>query len=112
MNIVIQGTGMRVNEALEEWVHKKLSSLEKFFKNSQRIDVELEKLKGQDWLFRAEAQFMLGGKMFRAESRGEDMREAITDVSAQLNRKLRKFKGKQERQQRGGGREAKKRRDR
>lgn len=113
MRFSIQGTNIEINKALRVWVERKLGSLERLhpdLESKQVVEVELEKTttdqrKGR--IFRAEAQFMLGGKLFRGESYKEDIREAVIEVNSQLEKRLKRFKGKQERAQRNGARQAK-----
>ncbi len=47
-------------------------------------------------IFRAEAQMRFPGKSIRAESERDDLKLAITEVKDELQRELKKYKGKYE----------------
>lgn len=124
MKFIIQGTNLKINRALREWVRKKLEPLKRIHEDlakkddlptdgkEERVDmrVELEKTRPDQRtgrIFRAEAQFKLGGAMFRAESVKKDIRQAVVEVKEDLQRQLRKFKGRQEARFKKGARRAK-----
>lgn len=124
VKIIVQGTKLEINEALREWVDKKIGALAKFHPDLEREDeipakgrrkkvdvrVELEKTRpGQrkGRIFRAEAQFNLGSKLFRAESLKGDLRQAVVEVGEDLERQLKKYKGKQRDKLERGARKAK-----
>lgn len=92
-------------------MRERLSSLEKLHpdlskkdrlpgdRKEERVDmrVELEKTKPSQrkgLVFRAEAQFNLGKAVFRAESRKDDIREAVVEVKDDLQVQIKKFKGR------------------
>ncbi len=125
MRINIQGTNINVTSSLRKWVVKKLGSLSRLHKDMRKKDelsgggvdervgmeVELEKTrpdqrKGK--IFRAEAQFGLGGKIFRAEALKRNIRSAVVEVRHQLQRQLKEFKGKRKTEFEKGARRAKK----
>src|SRR6056297_1565003 len=109
MKIKINTKNIELNEALEDFIHDRLGQVDKFIniKDSKDKDkkgqptatmwVEIEKTtdhhkKGK--IFRAEAQMRLPGKSIRAESTKEDLRTAIVEVKDELQRILKKYKGK------------------
>jgi len=115
MKIVIKTTNLRLNQELRNYIKEKIGSLEKFAKLFQnknyfnhffkkgkpRVEVWLEigkttrhHQKGD--IFRAEAQMRLPGKSLRAESKREDLKLAITEIKDELQRELKKYKGKAE----------------
>ncbi len=125
MRINIQGTNLNITSSLRKWVDKKLGSLSRLHKDmskkdevsegvvDERVDmeVELEKTrpdqrKGK--IFRAEAQFGLGGKIFRAEAVKKNIRSAVVEVRNQLQRQVKQFKGKRKTEFEKGARRAKK----
>lgn len=125
MRINIQGTNINITSSLKEWTEKKLGSLSRLHKDMRKKDelsggvvdervemeVELEKTrpdqrKGK--IFRAEAQFGLGGKIFRAEAVKRNIRSAVVEVRHQLERQLKQFKGKRKAEFEKGARRAKK----
>jgi len=115
MKITIRSKKIKLNKALEEFIEEKIGSLDKFLGKSQvsgyrrvlakfkkpsvKARVEIEKTtqhhkKGP--YFRAEGQLYLGGKSvsIRAESKNEDLRQAIVEVKDELQRELKKYKEK------------------
>ncbi len=125
MKLKIQGTNIEINKALREFVEEKLGSLRKFHEDlrtrdklegdgmEERVDmeVELEKTrpdqrKGK--IFRAEAQFLLSGKLFRSEAIESDIKSAVVEVKDELQRQIKEFKGKKRAKLEKGGRRAKK----
>lgn len=115
MKIVIKTTNLKLNGELRNYIQEKIGSLEKFArifqdenyydgffaKGKPRVEVWIEigrttfhHQKGD--IFRAEAQMHLPGKSLRAESEAEDLKLAITEIKDELQRELKKYKGKAE----------------
>jgi len=112
MQIIIKGTNIRVTEGIKDWIHKKFEGLKKLHpdlkkkdkmsaqRKGERTDVFVEvgtitegQRKGK--IFRAEAQFRLAGRTFRAVSVKENLNQAIIKAAAELKRQVKRFKGKQ-----------------
>ncbi len=102
---------MELADDIREYAEEKIGELNKFInypgeeakaikgKASVEVWVEIGRTtfhhkKGQ--VFRAEAQLYLPGERLRAESESEDLRTSITDVKDELQRELKKYKGKAE----------------
>ena len=108
MNISIKTTNITLNQALREFIEKKIAPLEKFTKIIHNEDyrspsgkvksvleafVEIEKgthhKKGP--FFRAECQLKLPRKIIRSEAHSTNLRTAIDQVKDELQRKLKKL---------------------
>ena len=108
MRINIKATNIKLDEALKIWVEKKIGEIEKFlvdfgskkyFKEKPNLEVKVEigkttrhHLKGE--VFRAEAQLYLPKQIIRAEAISEDLRDAINQVKDELQREVKRYKGK------------------
>lgn len=113
MKIVIKTTNLKLNQKIRDYIQEKIGSLEKFAevfqskdyynhffaKGKPRVEVWLEisrttrhHQKGD--IFRAEAQMHLPGKSLRAESERDDLKLAITEIKDELQRGVKKYKGK------------------
>jgi len=105
----IKATNIELTDAISDYVAKKIDMLEKYVDQddtSINVDIEVEKTtdhhqKGE--LFRAEANFYVGGKMFRAEATNEDLYASIDEMKDELARVLSEKKKKDRTQQRKGG---------
>ncbi len=90
----IKATGIELTPAIKDYVIKKINMLEKYVDQddtSISVDIEVEKTtdhhqKGE--LFRAETNFQMGGKMFRAEALNEDLYASIDKVKDELARDI------------------------
>lgn len=82
MNIKIKTTNLSISPVIEEYVFKKVSSLEKFINSKDGVlyEVELAKRtkphKAGD-LYRSELNITFDGKQFYVVSEGEDLYAAI-----------------------------------
>ena len=115
MKIVIKTTNLELSQELRDYIQEKIGSLEKFAKIFQgknyyngffrkgkpRVEVWVEigrttrhHQKGD--IFRAEVQMRLSGRSVRAESEREDLKLAVTEVKDELQRELKKYKGRAE----------------
>ena len=113
MKIVIKTTNLKLNEELKNYIEEKIGSLENFAevfqsenyynhfftKGKPRVEtwVEIGKTtrhhqKGD--VFRAEVQMRFTGKSLRAESERKNLKLAINEVKDELQRELKKYKGK------------------
>ncbi|PIR71926.1 MAG: ribosomal subunit interface protein [Candidatus Nealsonbacteria bacterium CG10_big_fil_rev_8_21_14_0_10_36_24] len=115
MKIVIKTKNLELNQELQDYIQEKINSLEKFAKVFQgenyyngfftkgkpRAEVWVEigrttKHHQKGDIFRAEVQMRLSGKSLRAESERNDLKLAITEIKDELQRELKKYKGKRE----------------
>jgi putative sigma-54 modulation protein len=109
MNIIIKATDLKLTSPLKEYIEKKLGALEKFLPDLEenggglhaRYEARVEIARTtrhhrHGIVYKAEVNLILkgGADFFRAETRSEDVRAAIDDVKDDLERQLRKFKGK------------------
>lgn len=113
MKIVIKTKNTILTRAIEDFIKEKINPLEKFIKvlhNGKYISPSSGKEKPAlvAWVeigketrhhkkgpfFRAECQIRFAGKSVRAESFSKDLRVAITEVKDELQRELKKEKGK------------------
>lgn len=127
MLITIKGTNLEISGSLQKWVGRKMRSLVKlhpdFHKKDELpsgekdprtlLEVEIEKMvsnqrKGK--IFRAEGQFHLPGELIRAEVKTENPRSAVVELKKDLQRRVRKYKGKRKDLFREGARKEKKKR--
>ncbi len=108
MKINIKATNIELDEALKVWVEKKIGEIEKFlvdfgsreyFKEKPNLEINVEigkttrhHLKGD--VFRAEAQLYLPKQIIRAEAVSDDLRDAICQIKDELQREIKKYKGK------------------
>jgi len=111
MKINIKGTNIKLDQAVREFIEKKIDPLEKFVKALNNKDyrspsgklksaleafVEIEKgthhKKGP--FFRAECQLKLPKKIIRAEAVSDDLRVAVDEVKGELQRKIKKQQGR------------------
>jgi len=110
MRIIIKATNIELTRSLRDFIEEKIGELEKFLEDIlKKIDVldgrkpraeafvEIGKpsrhhRKGD--VFYAECQIPLPGKGVRSEAEGEDLMMAIVEVKDELQRLLKKYKGK------------------
>lgn len=107
----IVASGIPATPALEEYVHKKVDSLDKFLPvgdESVEAQVEIGKTthhhqKGD--FFRAEINLHMAGKHYlRAEAEAPDLYAAIDAVRDEMAREIKKIKGRGETMFRRGAR--------
>lgn len=108
MRINEKGTSMEITSAIHDYLHRKLSYIEKFIQNddSALCDVELGKTtnhhKNGD-VFRAEINLHVKGRAFRAVSEMSDLYAAIDVAKDDLVRELQSNKDKKVSSIRRGG---------
>ncbi|MBL7045720.1 MAG: ribosome-associated translation inhibitor RaiA [Parcubacteria group bacterium] len=99
MHINIKTTHLELDADTALYLDEKLSALEKYVNKddeSIKVDVELEHMhrhKSGD-VYRAEINVLIDGKMIRAESKGEAIREVIDKVQDESAKNLRRHKKK------------------
>jgi ribosomal subunit interface protein len=97
--------------ALTDMVDKKLGLLEKYLDGDEAMtcDVEFEKVAPSQngKIYRLEVNFMIDGTLYRAEATEESFEHAIDEVRDELDKELRRAKGKQEDLRKQMGRAAK-----
>jgi putative sigma-54 modulation protein len=103
MHIVTKATNFQVTEALSDYVEKKLGPVKKFVDAEDEtvafIDVELGKSTNHHRsgdIFRAEVNFCIKGKCYRASSEKDNIYSAIDDIKDEITRELVKDKDKRQ----------------
>lgn len=103
MKIILKSKNLEITQSVEDYLQKKLDSLEKFVKDFNQelliADIEVGRTtfhrKSGD-VFRAEINLSLGGELLRAEAESDDLFAAIDEVRDDLELKIKKFKTKKE----------------
>jgi ribosomal subunit interface protein len=92
MNINVKATGMELTSAINEYVNKRLLSIEKFAKENEIAGhVEVRKTTNhhkQGDVFRAEIDINLGGENFFTVSEKDDLYAAIDDAKEEISRMI------------------------
>jgi putative sigma-54 modulation protein len=92
MNINIKATNMELTGAINDYVNKRLSSIEKFSKGSEISGyVEVGKTTNhhkQGDVFKAEFDISINGEKFFAMSEKNDLYAAIDDAREELSQKI------------------------
>jgi len=103
MKFSIKTKNFESTEEIENYLDKKLKSLEKFLSSFNRDLVKVEVEIGRTTkhhqagdIFRAEINLSINGKLFRVESEQESLYAAIDEVRDDLEREIKKFKEKRE----------------
>lgn len=117
LKVNIKATNIKLDDALYEHIYKKIGTLDEYIKDvdgSVQAWVEVGKpskhhRKGKEEFY-AEVDIRLPGqgRVIRSEARQWDLRLAINQVKDELQRELKKYKGKQEAKYKRGARKAKK----
>ena len=110
MNISIKGTNLDLTPAVKQYVDEKIGAMAKYIKGESvecKVELERDRKHQTGLVFRAEVMVHAGGKLMRAEARGEDMYSAIDLVVPKIKEQISKFKNKQTTMQRRGARAAK-----
>jgi putative sigma-54 modulation protein len=109
MNINIKGTNMELTDAIREHLNNKLSGLDKLVDNDKgeaNAQVELGRTTNHHKsgeVYRAEINVMMSGRAIRAVSEMEDLYAAITDMSDEIFREVKKAKSRDRSMVRRGG---------
>lgn len=121
MKITVKGTNLELSDSIYQYIDTKIGGLEKFVEN---IGEEFEKGNPpvECWvevsrttkhhqsgdIFRAEIQIKLpGSEGIRSESVKPDLHQAIDEAKDEMQRLLKKYKGKQNAKGKRGARKAK-----
>lgn len=97
MKINILGSKIELTQAIKDYVTTKVSSLDKFYNGILEARVEVgmttnHHQKGD--IFRAEVNLRVPGNLIRAEAVSDDLYKSINQVKDELQRQLKKYKGK------------------
>lgn len=101
MIVSLKSTGIEIVESIRQYFDEKIVRLvEKLIpKNSDVIKLDLEAERTtrhhrHGKIFRAEAKLSIGSKVLYADAMGEDLHEAIDLLEEELEKEIKKFKGK------------------
>ena len=104
MDLTFTGRGVPVSDEIREHAEHKLSRLERLDPRVMRIEVEIvaeHHPSPTNGLKLIKAAMRLPRKTFRAHAEAGDVRSALDDVTAKLERQLRDHHGKRLRRWRG-----------
>ena len=90
MKVIISGRRIEIEERLKELIEKKLSKLDKFFREDAEAKVTLTGEKGDRSVM--EVTVFTGGMIYRAEERSDDAYTAIDKLVTVIERQIRKNK--------------------
>lgn len=96
MKVIVRGHQLGMTEALKEYAEKKLSKIEKFFDNIQKVQVELDyrPTKSEDKRNVAQVTLWVAGSIIRGEIASNDMYASIDKVFEKLEKQVVKHKEK------------------
>lgn len=109
MKISIKATNTRLSDTVDDYIRKRLLSIEKLIDasdTSARSDVEVElttRHHKSGPIFRAEINLHIAGHDFRAEAIAEKLFDAVDEVKTEMVKELRRYKDKKTEQARRGG---------
>ena len=112
MNVTIRGHHITVTEAMNNAVHDKLTKIARHFDQIQSIQVILSldnsgASDGGQKSHKAEAIMRVSGQEMFVQALEDDMYKAINEMADKLDRQVRKYKTRLERNKvKGAGREA------
>ncbi len=110
MKITIKATNIELTPQAEDWARKKIDSLSKFFDKYIECFVEIgttTKHHRSGPIYRAEADIRIPNKVLRAEATNKNLNVAVNAVKNELQRQIKKYKGKLDAKEKRGGRLAK-----
>ena len=101
MNINIKATNIELTSSVNDYVNKRLSSIEKFVKEGEDIAIYVEVGKTtnhhkQGDVFRAEISIEISGNKFYTFSEKEDLYVAIDDAKEEIIRQIKNNKDRKQ----------------
>lgn len=100
MNVHFNYNNHTEAQALADVTEQKLSTLEKYIPNDQsaRCDAEFDKVAANNKgaIFHFSANVQIGGDVYRAEATEESFEAAVDEVRNELDKRLRRNKGKKD----------------
>ncbi len=99
MKINIKATGIILSDSIRDYVYKKISSVEKYFKDSESVVAQVEVGKTTNHhksgeVFMAEVKLVGAGQNIFVVEEAEDLYSAIDLVENELSRKIISTKGR------------------
>jgi putative sigma-54 modulation protein len=104
MEIAIHGHNLEVTTRLQNYVEKKVGRLDRYMPNLSTVRVDLTSEHTRSAVERQVAQITIRddrGTILRAEERNSDIFAAIDSVIDKLYRQIERYRGKQQRKNRG-----------
>lgn len=90
---------INISDAVRAYAEKKLSKLDRYFKNEAEAYVTVGHQNGKVWI---EVTVKYDGTLFRASQRGDDLKSLIDIVQVTIDRQIRKNKTRLEKRFREG----------
>lgn len=101
MEIIFKSKNFSLTPSVENYIQKKIKTLEKFLKNFNQETIKFAVEVGRTTyhhksgdIFRAEINLSLGGQLLRAESEQDDLFAAIDETRDDLEQEIKKFKAR------------------
>lgn len=96
MDLQIYAKDVELNVYSEEYIHKKMSKLERHLRalSGAKIEVEKTSAKAQEDQFVAQCTLMVNGRTLRGQESGLSLFEAIDSLSDVMDRQIRRYKTK------------------
>lgn len=116
MKLTLKWTNLKPIESIEVFVEEKIGGLAKFIQPFDATGlaeawVEVGRTtkhhKTGEFVYRAEADIRLPGKILRAEATHKDLRQAIVHVKDELQQQIKTYRGAKEAKMKRGARLAK-----
>ncbi len=103
MKINIKTTDIQLTPPIREYIYEKIGGLDKLLGSTDRSGVEarveigrITKHHKKGKIYKAEVNLKVSGKLLRVESVCQDQRVAVDSVKDSLDRKIRKYREKQD----------------
>ncbi|AIG65070.1 ribosome hibernation-promoting factor, HPF/YfiA family [Weissella tructae] len=103
LNYQVRGINFEVTEAIQEYVEKRVSKLERYFKDDADYTAHVKLTANKNKQFTVEVLIQTPYVLVRAEDTQEDLYQAIDFVVEKLERQVRKYKTKVNRKSREKG---------
>lgn len=103
LNYQVRGINFEVTDAIQEYVEKRVSKLERYFKDDADYTAHVKLSANKNKLFTAEVLIQTPYVLVRAEDTQEDLYQAIDFIVEKLERQVRKYKTKVNRKSREKG---------
>jgi len=100
MKLIYAGKGIEITGSLEDRLEKKLSKLERYFRDDVEAHIRLEQQKGARNI--CEITIAVNSLILRAEEVSQDMYQSIDGAVDKLNRQIRRYRTKLEKRLRSG----------
>jgi len=103
LNYQVRGINFEVTDAIQEYVEKRVSKLERYFKDDDDYTANVKLSADKNKLFTAEVLIKTPYVFLRAEDTESDLYQAIDFIVEKLERQVRKYKTKVNRKSREKG---------